>query len=90
MAPSDKIKLTLNLKIHPSTPFCLHIFPCKCSLQQAIYCLGLSPLASAASSGLDPHWIRSDILLLPWVMELLQLSICGTGPFTCSSSSYMR
>jgi hypothetical protein len=47
---------------------------------------GLRPLASAILSILDPHGDPLN-LLLSCVMEILQLWICRTGPFMCSSSS---
>jgi hypothetical protein len=47
---------------------------------------GLRPLASVTLSILDPHQ-DSSLLLLPCIMEILQLWICRTGPFMhpCSS-----
>ena len=36
-----------------------------------------------------PLKLLLDFLLLFCVMELLQLCVCRTGPFTCSSSSHM-
>ena len=44
---------------------------------------------STTLSILDPHWngLLSDTLLLPCGLEMLQLCICRTSPFTCSSSS---
>ena len=45
---------------------------------------GSRPLVSATPSILDPHW---DSTWIPCVMEIPQLFIYSTGPFTCSSSS---
>jgi hypothetical protein len=50
---------------------------------------GSKPLASVTSSVLDPIQTPSSYLLLPSVMEILQLWNRRTGPFMCSNHSQM-
>jgi hypothetical protein len=64
--------------------FCPHNLTCKCSPQWVIGLFwGLWLLMHyefGSSCGLC-----SDILLLPWVMEILQLWNCRPGPYECST-----
>lgn len=91
--PIPPISPSLHIHLLPLTPYP----PPQKYVVEAVVCHRLSHcipgwrlLASASLSILESHWGSSQIsffLFSPNFMEILQLWICRTGPFMCSSSS---
>jgi hypothetical protein len=72
-----------------STPFCPHIFACKCSMSEPWVWFEVSGFCYPIHYTSFSLGLLSDILLLPCVMEISQLWICMRGLFKSSCSSQM-
>ena len=74
---------------HTVYPFAQRAFHANVCCNEALVQFEVSGFCYTINTG-SLLGLLSDILLLPCVMEILQLRICNTGPFVCSNSSQTK